>query len=267
MVASGSDVALPAGRRSVRRDAWQVKIRRSILPANLKLLAFALSTYGNHTGKQNRPGLAALADDIRADMGTTPLSRKTLGRWLDQLESAGWITKISRGGGGQKGAKIGADYWLTELVQAVDSGQTTGDIAPQGMSRVKAVDEPVDNRALGTSKPSTRDIDPPLTSSSRKDPKELLDPQDQNLVFVSSHVARDLDPEIDDPFAADDPYDRTLPLPADDPPGHVRQAFAGLRLVISPAPEPDLALCAHGVLSGLKFGGGELACCPPPEEP
>ena len=95
------------------RFEWERLIRELPLTAAMKNTAYALATYVNGDGTNAHPGVSALST-------ATGLHRATVIRALSELEVAGFIHPISRGGG--KDARRG-DATVYELSVPVDNSR------------------------------------------------------------------------------------------------------------------------------------------------
>ena len=73
------------------RFEWERLIRELELPSAMKLTGYALATYVNGDGSNAHPGIPGLAK-------ATGLHRATVMRTLAQMEEAGFIKAVFRGG-------------------------------------------------------------------------------------------------------------------------------------------------------------------------
>lgn len=104
-----------------KRFEWERIVRRVVMPAATKLVAFTLAQYGSQNGDAIHPGFERLA-------AVCGMGHSTVRRHVDALLALGLVERVSNGGGPNK---LAARYRLTipedllERVQMLDPDERT----------------------------------------------------------------------------------------------------------------------------------------------
>jgi hypothetical protein len=236
------------------RHRWIQAVRRSDLHPHARLICFVFVEYV-HASDPGAKRVWVAHDALLADTG---LSTNTAAKYRDHLVALGWlvITEKRRG--------VRPARYALKIPPSLSTIETLETDDPESLEsqrlRLENLRQGLISEELGSQMEGSRVSmveGKPLRN--RKEPR-----RNPGLVPTSPGPANAEIPDHE--FAADDPWARQQELDA--PPAHVGPLFAALRMIRLDTPEPDLTVCSHGVMSGLKFGGGEYACCPPtPEEP
>jgi hypothetical protein len=100
----------PDELQPANRFEWERIVRRCLVPAQVKLVAFVLAQYGNQHGSEIRPGVGRLA-------AVCGISERSAKRHVAALLAYGLIERLANGGGPRQRA---ATYRLTVPVDLLE---------------------------------------------------------------------------------------------------------------------------------------------------
>lgn len=78
---------------------WRASIAESALPRTTRAVAWALANYMNERGESAFPGVPRLAGDVGNERGDGPASKSTVIAALRALQEAGYLERVTIGGG------------------------------------------------------------------------------------------------------------------------------------------------------------------------
>lgn len=236
------------------RYRWKDAVRKSGLPGYCRLIAFIYFEYCH----RDDPDCRSVWVNFDTLCDETGMAKNSITKYKKVLVERGWFVPT----GEHKGPRS-ARFALEIPASSVATSRTVGgdemtDLESQGVGHQAGPQEERKSRktrAVESQNEGSRVLDVATESLESQNPGETPG-------FAATSPAPE-EPQNPDVWMYDDPWDRNQEI---EPPGHARMAFAAVRKITEPAPEPDFTLCEHGVILGLPLGDGEYACCPPTTE-